>query len=281
MDPMGSAGPPREAENWCAELVELDTFRELPARRPGQVFAVDGVDFSGILKIAGSSAAFEAELHSYQYWSPALPGETARLVGASPGLRAILLSRLPGRPCSKPTLAACWHAGHLLARMQAAVPPRPCAHGSFADVVAQDLAHWLAAGADVLSARESAIGAEAAASLAAFDHASLVPCHGDFVPRNWLVTDDGQWVGLIDFEHSRYDAAEADLAILWDGELAELPDHRAVLLTGYGDLDGVGRRRLTTLRIVAALARVVGGSHARDERVELVGRRALSSLMAA
>jgi Ser/Thr protein kinase RdoA (MazF antagonist) len=132
-----------------------------------------------------------------------------------------------------------------------------------------------------LSERESAVVVEAAARLDALDPVSLVPCHGDFIPRNWLVADDGKWVGVIDFEHSRYDAPEADLAFLWDGELAELPDHRTALLRGYGGLDEWGRRRLTALRVVTAIARAVGGSHACDRRVELVGRRALSHLAAA
>jgi thiamine kinase-like enzyme len=40
-----------------------------------------------------------------------------------------------------------------------------------------------------------------------------MPCHLDFMPQNMIYSGDGI-LGLIDFEHSRYDLAARDLVRL-------------------------------------------------------------------
>jgi thiamine kinase-like enzyme len=39
--------------------------------------------------------------------------------------------------------------------------------------------------------------------ITAFEGEPAVPCHRDDGPANWLVTDDGHWAGVIDFEFAR------------------------------------------------------------------------------
>jgi Ser/Thr protein kinase RdoA (MazF antagonist) len=267
--------PPGEVVGWCDDLIGQSAFTPLPSRRPGRLFSVDGRSFSGVLKLSRDASAYSAEVHAYEWWTARLSGEAARLMASSASLGALLVSRLDGQPCTHPTPEVCWHAGRALARLQAAVIPRAFGSDSFATVVTADVLYWLALGADVLTSAETAVASEAVSDLDGCEPVSRVPCHGDFVPGNWLVADDGRWVGVVDFEHSRYDAPEADLAFLWDGAIANLPQHQAQLLRGYGGLDEPGRRRLSALRVVAAVARVVGGSHAGNTRVEASGRRAL------
>ena len=63
-----------------------------------------------------------------------------------------------------------------------------------------------------------------------------VPCHRDYGPANWLVTDDGVWAGVIDFEFAYWDVRVADFSRYPDWEWI----HRPNLLDAF--FDGYGRR---------------------------------------
>ncbi len=274
-----TAGPRSQAAvAWCRSVVGPCTVRDLGGRRPGAVLAIEAPGFAGVLKLADGPAAGAAERHAAECWAPALAGEAPRLVASSPELGAVLLTALGGRPAVSADAAMCWHAGAALARLQGVVPVRRCPVGTPVDLVAGDLRRWLDEGRDLLSPTETAVGAAALDRVSVVGGEGFVPCHGDFRPRNWLVDDDGRWIGMVDFEHARYDLAEVDLAVLWDGDLAGASAQRAALVRGYGGLDRSGVERLTVLRVVAALARTVGGARAAAADDEARGRAALAGL---
>lgn len=71
--------------------------------------------------------------------------------------------------------------------------------------------------------------------IAAHAHAPavLVPTHGDWQPRNWLVDDAGR-VSIIDLGRAQWRPALTDLARLARQDWQERPDLEAAFLTGYG-----------------------------------------------
>lgn len=62
---------------------------------------------------------------------------------------------------------------------------------------------------------------------------TLVPCHGDFQPRNWLIGRDGR-VLVFDFEKARHDWWIHDIQRMWWKEWRDRPDVRDAFLGGYG-----------------------------------------------
>jgi Ser/Thr protein kinase RdoA (MazF antagonist) len=63
--------------------------------------------------------------------------------------------------------------------------------------------------------------------------ATLVPTHGDWKPRNWLVDDDGV-VSVIDFGRAALRPAMTDLAGLEAQQFRGHPDPERSFLDGYG-----------------------------------------------
>lgn len=115
--------------------------------------------------------------------------------------------------------------------------------------------------------------------IAGHDHppAVLVPTHGDWQPRNWLV-DDGR-VLVIDLGRADWRPAVTDFARLsrqqWEGR----PDLEAAFLDGYGDDPreaGAWRRALLREAVgTACWAHLVG-----DEPFEQQGHRMLQQALA-
>lgn len=72
----------------------------------------------------------------------------------------------------------------------------------------------------------------------AFEGERPVPCHRDYNPANWLIDEQDQWIGVIDFEMSTWDVRVAEFSRYphWDWMLR--PDLISAFFDGYG-------RRLT------------------------------------
>lgn len=63
--------------------------------------------------------------------------------------------------------------------------------------------------------------------------AVLVPTHGDWQPRNWLLDEEGR-VRVIDLGRAEWRPALTDLARLARGEWEDRPDLEAAFTSGYG-----------------------------------------------
>ncbi|WP_235531487.1 phosphotransferase [Phycicoccus sp. Soil748] len=108
---------------------------------------------------------------------------------------------------------------------------------------------------------------------------TLVPTHGDWQPRNWLVDDDGV-VSIIDFGRAALRPAMTDLARLQVQQFRGRPDLERAFLEGYGaDPREPGAWHRTLLReavSTAAWAHQVG-----DEEFEAQGLRMVDDALAA
>jgi hypothetical protein len=104
----------------------------------------------------------------------------------------------------------------------------------------------------------------------------LVPTHGDWQPRNWLVDD--RVVHVIDFGRADWRTAETDLARLAAKQLAGRPDLERAFLDGYGS----DPREATSWRRVQlreAVATAVWAHSVGDRPFEQQGHRMLADLL--
>jgi Ser/Thr protein kinase RdoA (MazF antagonist) len=187
---------------------------------------------------------YEAEVTAYREWVPALSGHAPRLHAAD-GLRsAIIVSAVPGEPVPWPAAdlravpdtgrkaeqAAHREAGVLLRRFHDAQPPVPWEDWGAAKICEFDSLMPMAS--ELLGKRDLALARAAVETLSSLPCPGRVPCHRDYTPRNWLVSDGVQYV--IDFEHSRLDVWLTDLARLHLGIWPDRPDLEEAFLAGYG-----------------------------------------------
>ncbi len=106
---------------------------------------------------------------------------------------------------------------------------------------------------------------------------TLVPTHGDWQPRNWLI--DGGVVRVIDFGRAELRPAFTDLARLEAQQFRERPDLAAAFLAGYGAVPGdePARRRN---RMREAIGTAVWSRQTGDERFERQGLRMVAEALA-
>jgi Ser/Thr protein kinase RdoA (MazF antagonist) len=108
--------------------------------------------------------------------------------------------------------------------------------------------------------------------------AILVPTHGDWQPRNWLLHDD--IVSVIDFGRAALRPAWTDLARLAAQEFRRDPDLEVAFLEGYGtdprEEEAWQRNRVREAIGTAAWAYRVG-----DESFEAQGHRMIAEVLAA
>lgn len=234
---------------------------------------------------------YRAELSAYHQWVPALGQRGPRLRSNDHGLGVIMISAIGGQPAPWPAPAAPGHgsirhaaelamhrdAGAALRLLHDAQPPAPCPDLGAAKT--SELGQLAPQAAGLLSRRELTFAASEAAALTATGSAPLVPCHGDFTPRNWLA--DGGTVRLIDFEWARLDTPLADLTRLhltiWHGR----PDLREAFLDGYGcHLDDTASAVLLGCAAVMAVWLIVKAHQTSQPSFEQASRAALARLMA-
>ncbi|MBZ2197058.1 phosphotransferase family protein [Occultella gossypii] len=174
------------------------------------------------------------EISGHREWAgPWLGGgHVNRLLHADPEGNVLALSYLPGTLVQGTPAAGdpkiYRQAGELLAAF----------HGQ-ASTVSEDYEARMDAQAPRWLDGEHRIGAETESDLrsiiATHDHAPavLVPTHGDWQPRNWLVDDEG-CVRVIDLGRAAWRPALTDLGRLARQEWEARPDLEAAFLDGYG-----------------------------------------------
>ncbi|WP_022917790.1 phosphotransferase [Ruania albidiflava] len=107
--------------------------------------------------------------------------------------------------------------------------------------------------------------------------ATLVPTHGDWQPRNWLI-DDGT-VRVIDFGRAALREPMTDLARLAARQFRDRPDLEAAFFSGYGpDPREVHAWRRVQLR--EAVGTAVWAYQVGDEQFEAQGFRMLAEALA-
>lgn len=106
---------------------------------------------------------------------------------------------------------------------------------------------------------------------------TLVPTHGDWQPRNWLVHDDV--IAIIDFGRAAMRPAITDFARLARQEFLGDPDLEAAFLDGYGaDPREASAWHRTLVR--EAIGTACWAYRVRDERFEAQGHRMIAAVLA-
>lgn len=217
-----------------------------------------------IVKIHRSRERHERERDAYHRWVPAMGERAPRLLAEIDDPPAIIVTALPGSPVAESALPpetereVFGHAGALLAIWHRAGQPRQT----------PDMTAWLVArGEQWLELAETILPATRLAdirahlrALAALGPLPAVPCHLDFTPRNLLYHAE-RGVGVIDFEHARYDLAARDLVRLADRVWRDRPDLENAFLTRYGPLSELDQQVIehcTHLDALTAAVRATG-----------------------
>ena len=108
--------------------------------------------------------------------------------------------------------------------------------------------------------------------------AALVPTHGDWQPRNWLIHDDV--VSVIDFGRAALRPALTDFARLAVQEFRRDPALEAAFLDGYGP-DPREKHAWHRTRVREAIATAAWAYQVGDERFEAQGHQMIAEALAA
>ena len=214
-----------------------------------------------------------AELHAYRTWVPAIADRAPALLAS--GGDVLVLARIDGEPAPKPGDPGMHRqAGDLLRRYQAAEPPRP--DDGWAERQLEHLEQWIDRAPDgLLSDDEVTFARSGAGALRDLPPLPLVPCHGDFQARNWVVDGDGR-VHVIDFERSGPGWWVHDLGRLWWREWLDRPHLRDAFLEGYGrELDDVERAAVEALGTLGHVTTIVWATSVGDHDFAAEGRARL------
>lgn len=162
-------------------------------------------------------------------------------------------------------------AGRLLARLHAQTDP--VVSDSYEAAENEKSLSWLDGPHRIDSSTEVRLRDEIASWPA--PPAALVPTHGDWQPRNWLV-HDGR-LSVIDFGRAALRPAMSDLSRLAVQDFARNPLLEKAFLDGYGSdprEDGAWHR----LRVREAVSTAVWAHQVGDEAFEAQGHRMIAAL---
>jgi len=292
----------KEALDWCMSVMGACQLVSGDTRFHGRTAVCRLRTPSGYcyVKIYRQKSSWEREVHAYEQWVSAFANAAPRLLAVRDEEPfSLLVGELPGRIMENVKLPAqqeqmVWHdAGRALVSLhdfaigECFGPCRrdgACAGTPINDAmeyILAELERWTAHGirAGYLNDDELAIIRATHGLLPSFENERPVPCHRDYCPANWLVTSDGVWAGVIDFEFANWDVRVADFCRYPDFEWLRRPDLWEAFLDGYG-------RFLTTQeeqqRLVAhvqyAISAVVWGCEHSYHGFAEEGRQALVHL---
>ena len=207
---------------------------------PARVYRWDGAAAHGFVKVYASPRPYRQERDAYERWIRQLPYVPTLLDATAHPAPKIALTALPGEPVAERDLGAAREralhesAGSWLRRLHE-LPHDDDDPVGLADALRlrwspvwehdsdglapKDLRRWVGR---ILQAAVVDIGG------------TRVPCHRDFQPANWLADAAGEWIGVIDFEHTRSDHPLADVARLAAYVWPHRPDLEAAFRAGYG-----------------------------------------------
>ncbi len=233
-----------------------------------------------IVKAGGeSNHHIEREVSAHPTYTRDLvaSGHAARLRDADSSLRVMVLDYLPGglvegteAEWDRPTYV---QAGALLRRLhdvEARIDPEIAA-----DTAARALA-WLDRPHRINREKEQA--ARRALADAPAGPVPVVPTHGDWQPRNWLI--DSGVVRIIDFGRFAFRPASSDLARLAAQQWRGRPDLERAFFEGYGE-DPRDAAQWRWDQLKEAVGTACWAFQVGDEEFEAQGHRMLSEALAA
>jgi hypothetical protein len=256
--------------------------RSWPARTSTvlEVATDDGARW--FVKVHHDAGRHAAEVRALLDWAPALDDRAPRLVAHDAERLAVVLSALPGVSPDglTPAVEQRVHqqAGALLRRFHDAEPPRLDVDGATPRVAAYR--HWTSRAPDgLLDAADLAFAEPFIDVAMGLPAVAVVPTHGDWSPRNWLLDDDR--LAIIDFERSERSWWTKDLERLEAGAWIGRPDLRDAFLDGYGRaLQDHERQALRAAMVLGQVTSVVWADEHGDEAFAAKSRENLRRLRA-
>ena len=113
----------------------------------------------------------------------------------------------------------------------------------------------------------------------AFEGERPVPCHRDYCMANWLVNNQGEWTGIIDFEFAHWDVRVADFSRYPDWSWIGRPDLVDAFFAGYGrPLTPTEEQQLLVAHAEYALSAITWGHDNAFYGFEREGRESLAHL---
>jgi Ser/Thr protein kinase RdoA (MazF antagonist) len=219
---------------------------------------------------------FDGELLAYERWVPSIAERAPELVGFDRDARVLVITMLDGSSPDPTASSVQLEAGSILRRFHDA-EPHPVAQDWFEQRMSR--ARSWAAEADpgvidpddlewALAQIQPFVGLEV----------PMVPCHGDWQPRNWLVDASG-CIRVIDFERAKPSWWIHDLQRLVWQEWAATPALAPAFLEGYGralaphEIDG-----LWASSAAGHIVQIAWATHHGDARFADDGRRHLAEM---
>ena len=237
-------------------------------------------DGSRVIVKAGdeSDTHIAREIHAHRHWLVPWTsiGRASALLHFNVGAKILVTTYLPGRLVLGSENAddpgAFRQAGHLLALLHA--QEARVDHDYESQANRKALA-WLDGRHRIEPRTEARLRAEIASWPT--PPATLVPTHGDWQPRNWLVLDG--LVGVIDLGRAGLRPAMSDLTRLAAQDFRRVPGLESAFLDGYGpdprEASAWYRTRVREAIGTAAWAYRVG-----DETFEAQGHRMIAEVLA-
>jgi Ser/Thr protein kinase RdoA (MazF antagonist) len=113
----------------------------------------------------------------------------------------------------------------------------------------------------------------------AFEGERPTACHRDYCAANWLVSPQGAWGGVIDFEFAYWDVRVADFSRDPDWAWVRRPDLDEAFFEGYGRrFTSQEMQQLRVARAEYALSAILWGHENAFYGFEAEGRQALAKL---
>ncbi|ROO88086.1 phosphotransferase family enzyme [Actinocorallia herbida] len=292
---MGDSAPiPDDLRQWLTGhlpgtfIAATDTSWD---RETSRVWRVQTTSTVAYAKMSPSLDAFEREISGFRHAQEALvPGQSPRLLAAEPGLRAIVVTELPGEivrhlDLSRATetrvhrlagsILRAWHEHPEPESARARATLKAAMTGQAAEAAAC-LEHL----SDELDAATRALIGEVEQLPALAESMPLMYLHGDFGSRNWLWHADAGDLGVIDFQEAGPGLAVQDMVWLFGALWTSRPDLEEAFLDGYGRALSRDEYRMLVL-LTARLAVSYWSTGRRNHDVVLVerGRLALADLV--
>ncbi len=292
-----------KAMAWCASVLgPVEVVSDASREHAGQRAAAYRLRTSSggcYLKTHRDRSHWENEVHAYEQWAPAFGNFAPQLlaVHAEEPL-ALLIGELPGTVLEDVQLSplqaqSVWRAaGGALAGLHSlpageyfgacrrdgacAGTPVYDARQYVSSKIEEQVQRGLRGG--YLSEEELAVVRCACALLPAFEGERPMPCHRDYCPANWLVSPQGAWTGVIDFEFSGWDVRAADFSRYPNFEWIDRPELVDAFFEGYGHAFTLAEEQQHLVALTAVRPRRSGMGHA--ELVFWLCRRWEESLQA-
>jgi aminoglycoside phosphotransferase (APT) family kinase protein len=113
----------------------------------------------------------------------------------------------------------------------------------------------------------------------AFEGERPVPCHRDYCTANWLISNQGDWTGVIDFEFAHWDVRVADFSRYPDWSWIGRTDLIDAFFEGYGrSLTHAEEQQLLVAHVEYALSAIIWGRDNSFFGFEQEGRESLVHL---